>query len=45
MQQLMKTDAETHRQTLGRAGDSYRRVGGRNEEAGGVKDTTRRPTE
>lgn len=40
----METDAETDSQTIGGARESYQRVEGRNERAGLVKDTTRRPT-
>jgi hypothetical protein len=41
----METDAETQSHTSGRAHESWRRVGDRIGQAGGVKDTTRRPTE
>jgi hypothetical protein len=41
----METDAVTHSQTSGGVGESCRRVGGRIEGAGRIKDTTRRPTE
>ena len=36
---------DTQSQIPGRAQDSYGRVGDRSEQASGIKDTTRRPTE
>ena len=42
---MMKPDAETHSQTLGRTQKSYKRVEGRIKGARGINYTTRRPTE
>ena len=41
----METFAEIHNQTIGGTWESHGRVKGRSEEAVGVKDTARRPTE
>ena len=43
--QLMETDAEIQSQTLGGAWGVLWKSGDRTEQARGVKDTTRRPTE
>ena len=44
-QQEMETHEEAHSQTSGRAQESRGRVGDRIEQAEGVKDIKRRPTE
>jgi hypothetical protein len=40
-----EADGETHRQTSGRVWVTCERMGDRTEQAGEIKDTTRRPTE
>jgi hypothetical protein len=45
VRQEIQIDAETHSQTFGGAQESCESFGDTIEQAGGIKDTTRRPTE